>query len=772
MHTSQRAAWLVVLAACGGAPARSPDGRPAAAASSAVADAPITGAPAPALRSAPLEAGSIDSPALAAAVQELARASLARRAPDDSEAGLRDRALLQAAAGDPAGVLATLAALRKLARPADPTRAPVLYMLDELDARARLAIGRGGFAEAFAAGFREVHGRLDDLAASHASWFLGYDLERARRELADSLDRLRGTPLADIAPDAAVELATRHATYAMYRDAAPLIDALRAEDNHRRYAIDDGVRITAPDGAELSAVVVRPRRLTGPQPAVLVHTIYTDRSVDQAYASAARGYVGVTSFTRGRWRSRSPIVPYEHEAGDVYAVIDWIAQQPWSDQRVAMYGGSYAGFTQWASLKRPHPALKTIVPYVAAIPGLGLPMENNVFILPNYGWVFYVGNGPLDDNKVYNDPARWRALPQTWFTSGRPYREVDRVDGTPNPLLQRWLGHPSYDAYWQAMVPYGAEFASIDIPILSVTGYYDDGQISALHYLREHMKHRPDAPHHLVIGPYDHFGAQRRPSPLLRGYPLDPVALIDTTALTFAWIDHVLRGAPKPALVADRINYQVMGANQWRHAPSLARVPGELVTLYLDRHRLAPRRPARPRALIQEVDLADRTTQTNSYYPSPIITDELDDGGGVVFVGEPLAAPMSIDGIVTGELRVTINKRDLDLGVVLYERTPEGKYFALTYYLGRASYARDMTTRRLLTPGKPATIPFERTRMVSRQLARGSQLVVVVSVNKNAFAQVNHGTGKDVSDESIADAGAPLRVEWHGDSFVRIPVRR
>jgi hypothetical protein len=31
-----------------------------------------------------------------------------------------------------------------------------------------------------------------------------------------------------------------------------------------------------------------------------------------------------------------------------------------------------------------NPALKTIVPYVAAIPGLGVPMENNVFINANY----------------------------------------------------------------------------------------------------------------------------------------------------------------------------------------------------------------------------------------------------------------------------------------------------------------------------------------------------------------------------------------------------
>ena len=62
--------------------------------------------------------------------------------------------------------------------------------------------------------------------------------------------------------------------------------------------------------------------------------------------------------------------------------------------------------------------------------------------------------------------------------------------------------------------------------------------------------------------------------------------------------------------------------------------------------------------------------------------------------------------------------------------------------------------------------------MVSRQLSAGSRLVVVLNVNKNAFAQVNYGTGKDVSDESIADAKEPLRVRWHGDGFIKIPIRR
>jgi hypothetical protein len=43
-------------------------------------------------------------------------------------------------------------------------------------------------------------------------------------------------------------------------------------------------------------------------------------------------------------------------------------------------------------------------------------------------------------------------------------------------------------------------------------------------------------------------------------------------------------------------------------------------------------------------------------------------------------------------------------------------------------------------------------------------------VNKNAYAQLNHGTGRDVSDESLRDAGAPMRVLWHTDSRIYVPL--
>lgn len=226
-----------------------------------------------------------------------------------------------------------------------------------------------------------------------------------------------------------------------------LIVCTRAQQDTSRYLIDTGVLIHTKDGATLSAIVVRDRTITTAQPAALFFSIYANEqySLNEAMQSAAHGYIGVAADARGKRLGPDSIAPYEVEAKDVTAVIDWISKQPWCNGKVGMYGGSYAGFAQWAATKYLHPALKTIVPYVAAIPGLGLPMENNVFLNANYGWAFYVTNNKYLDNTTYNDRQRWRSLQINWYASGAPYRKIDSIDGTPNNWLQRWLQHPAYN---------------------------------------------------------------------------------------------------------------------------------------------------------------------------------------------------------------------------------------------------------------------------------------------------------------------------------------
>jgi uncharacterized protein len=717
--------------------------------------------------------------ALDADIARLARALLRTPLAGDSLRVLSDRAALQLAVRNADAAVATLTALR--ARPDAPSAAsnPGLVTL-YLQARASQQVSRRGlsFVQAYREVFRQEIRQLGDRDSYEVAWALETPLAAISRGLADAVQR--GSAAASITRDEAIALVRQHVRERGVASVQRALPALIAADVDARYATDTSILIRAPSGVTLSAIVVRPRKAVTPQPTALQFDIYTDMAIHLADArlAASHGYVGVVADARGKRLSRDSIRPFETETEDTHAVLDWIAAQPWSDGRVGMYGASYGGFSAWAATKRPHPALRTIAVYAAAMPGLGLPMENNVFVTANYAWPFYVGNNRTLDQATYGDQTRWQTLPERWYRSGQPYRQIDQVDGTPNHMLQEWLRHPAFDAYWQAMVPFGADYARISIPVLSVTGYLDDGQISAIEYVQQHLHHRPVAAHYLVIGPYDHFGAAARRKPVvLRGYATDPVAQFSGPALTFAWFDHVLRGAPRPALVGDRINHQVMGSNRWRHAPSLDAVSTERRRLYLSAardggdYRLTDQLPASG-TLSRTVSLNDRTTQNNGYYPEAIIRTDRDFGQALTFVSAPITEPMELSGSFSGALRVVVNSRDFDFNVVLYEVMPDGRLFHLSYFVGRASFAQDMSTRQMLVPGDTTMIPFTRTRMTSRLLSPGSRLLVVFDVNKDAYHQVNHGTGADVSDESATDAREPLVLSLLPGSMVELPLRR
>ena len=112
----------------------------------------------------------------------------------------------------------------------------------------------------------------------------------------------------------------------------------------------------------------------------------------------------------------------------------------------------------------------------------------------------------------------------------------------------------------------------------------------------------------------------------------------------------------------------------------------------------------------------------------------------------------------------------MDFSVALFELMPDGRYFLLSYFMGRASYAKDIMHRNLLVPGKKETIPFTNSYMTSRKLARGSRIAIILNINKSAFEQINYGTGGDINKETIKDAGVPLNIKWFGDSYIKLPV--
>ncbi|OUM00671.1 CocE/NonD family hydrolase [Variovorax sp. JS1663] len=643
------------------------------------------------------------------------------------------------------------------------------------NARAIETNERMGFPKAFARSFQELVAPLDNVQAAAVMAQLEISPASLKEPLRREFDRWRArgsVPQVD-----AIELVRTWLAYDARRAYNVLLPELIAAENRIRYVAEDDVRIRVRGGV-IHARFVRPGRATGPLPAVLRFTL--DPAEDDAHRSAVKGYVGVTAYVRGRTPDgKGAVRPFVRDGEDAAAVIDWIARQPWSDGRVAMLGDGYSGFAAWAAARRKPAALKAIATTAPMAPGIDFPMAGQIYRNAMVRWVQEHAMAGVvrtegDAAGGAGADARWQALDERWYRGRRPYWDIDRVlVGKRNRVVRSWLTHPSHDRFWRKFLPAPKQFAQIDIPVLNIAGYYG-AEAGALYYHQAHHRHRPEADTTLLLGPYDADSIRLGTAAQLRGYTLDPAARVDLPELRYQWLDHVLRGAKKPALLQDRVNYQVMGADRWRHVPSLDAPDRTRMRLYLDpreqdgAHRLAPSQSEPGRSARLSIDLADRR-DGQVPWPDSLRSKQLPMRNSIRFVSDPLATETEIDGILRGVFDITPSRQDVDLNVSLYEQTASGDYQLLFEpYDFRASYAGHRTHRRLLRAGERQLLPFTVERATARKLAAGSRIVLVIGINKRPDRQINYGSGKDVNSETIADAKRPMRVRWHERSHVEL----
>lgn len=734
--------------------------------------------------------------AFQSAMPKLATRLLSEYREDDPEVYLDNLFRIQLVAGKYAAAAETLTKWHQR-RAVESSGARAIADLQYLilaRAKVRQAAGET-FENAFRAEFRDTVVKLDDRdsallvrmfnAEETGGLSLILDLRVLRTQLQEAGKSIEaGT---DISVTDALRLVRLYQTLESYRSFMPLVPELIREDDSRRYVFERDIKLRTPEGGSVCILTVRPKGRPERLTTLMEFTIYSDRLVSESEArrTASNGYAGVVAFTRGKACGNGAPIPWEHDGRDAAAVIDWVSQQPWSDGRVGMYGGSYSGFTEWSTAKQHPKALKALMTGVSAAPGIDVPMEGGVVQSAFYYWPLYSSTGHDLDGEAFEATEHWQRLFHVWYSSGRPYLDLDKIDGRANPFWRRWLQHPTYDAYWQSMIPSARDFAQIEIPVLTTTGYYDGAQIGALYYFIQHHARHANAKHFLVIGPYDHWSGGRGTVGLLgddravlEGYPLDAAALVDFGQLRYQWFAYVFGGAPKPSLLQDVVNYEVMGRNIWRHSPSIGAMHNRELALHLTAERvgnsyLLDEIEGRSGEFItQTVDMTDRSDADRGSAANRIVSREVDTPNSVVFVGRPISESLELSGLFSAQLDFTTNKRDFDFKLQLYELTSGGDYIRLSWHLSRASLTEDRRHIHLLVPDKPQRLQFTSGRLTSRQLQSGSRLVMVLSICKGPAGPINYGSGGTVNNESIADAGNPMTIRWSTTSVVRLPIRQ
>ncbi|MDQ0026231.1 putative CocE/NonD family hydrolase [Variovorax paradoxus] len=646
-------------------------------------------------------------------------------------------------------------------------------ILDGIYARARAleADARLGFAEAYVRAFQELVSPLDNAQAQAIMARLEIPAAVYREPLRQAFDlwRAKGSlPEAD-----ALALVRTWHSYQSRRSFAALLPELFAAENRARYVAEADVQIPVRGGV-IFASMVRPGRTSDALPTLLRFTL--DPGEDDAQRSAVKGYVGVTAYVRGRTPDgKGAVWPFIRDGEDAAAVIDWITQQAWSDGRVCMLGDGYSGYAAWAAARLRPAALKAIATIAPMAPGIDFPMAGQIFRNAMVRWAQEHTNAePLRAAIDAEPDAPWQALDARWYRGNRPYWDIDRVlIGKRSKLIRTWLTHPSHDRYWQKFLPSAQQFARIDIPVLSFAGYYG-ADAGALYFHQEHLRNQPQADTTLLLGPYDAASIRLGTAPTLRGYTLDTVARVDLPELRYQWFDHILKGANKPSLLMDRVNYQVMGTDQWRHVPTLDAPERTPLRLYLDTrerddpHRLLPSPSEGGGSARLSVDLADRR-DVRDPWPDALRVKQLPTRNGISFVSDPFSEDTEIFGSLRGVFDITPSRQDVDFNISLYEQTESGEYQLLfDPYDFRASYAGHRVRRRLLRAGERQLLSFTTERVTACRLAAGSRIVLLISLNRRPDRQINYGSGKDVNSETIADAKWPVRVRWHARSYVEI----
>ena len=594
-------------------------------------------------------------------------------------------------------------------------------------------------------------------------------------------------------------LSALFATNIIAQSPTPATPAQQPADYDLRW----GVKIPMRDKVELNATLYLPKTPDGSLPKTPVIFTLTPYISDTYHARgayfASHGYVFALVDVRGRGNSAGEFEPFANEPRAGHDVVEWLAKQPFCDGKVAMWGGSYAGFDQWATAKEFPPHLATIVPVAAAHPGLDFPSSNNIGITYDMQW-FMLTSGRTPQNNLFADQKFWRTKFLDAYKKHLPFKSLDSFVGNPSLNFQRILKHPTMDAYYEAMLPTRDQFQTIALPILTITGQYDGDELGALTYYRDHFANaspQERAKHFLIIGPWDHAGT-RTPTDEVAGVKFGPRAMVDLNDLHRQWYDWTMKTGSKPVLLKNQVAYYLLapgnsGANgEWKYADSFETLTGNPKTFYLDSKNSDANGVFRSGSLNEKQ--SNTGTDTFVYDPLDTRRGEKVEGtdpkektaaidqtfalsigkDGLVYHTDPLPNETPLIGCPEVNLWLSIDTPDIDLECDLYEIQPDGTSIALWSDVRRLRYRESLREAKLVKPGEIVRCDFSPGLFIARRLMKGSRLRLVVTAINSILYQKNYCSGGIVAEETAKDAHTCNVQVFHDaehPSTIQLPLR-
>lgn len=529
--------------------------------------------------------------------------------------------------------------------------------------------------------------------------------------------------------------------------------------------IDSRLAVPMRDGINLYADVYRPRQ-EGKFPVLVVRTPYgvqRDGVHESKIRFAQNGYAVVVQDVRGRYESEGKWDPFRNEAQDGYDTIQWAAQQPWSNGKVATEGGSYLGHVQWRAGSLSPPGLVTMFPAVAS---------TSIY----HNWAFFGGAFRLSFNYgwgVVRMPSRIM-LPQYWHDSEYApedlrYEKIlwhlplNRGDlASSNQAVQHyrdWIRHQSYDSYWRAISD-EEKFANVKVPVHTHGGWFDiflAGTINGFAGMRKQggsEKARSESK--MTIGPWGHGPSQK-----FGEVDFGPVAMRSLFDRELRWYNHYLKGEDNGIDRVPPVEIFFMGANKWVHARDWP-LPGTRFTPYyftgagrantlngdgkldtdkpgkaaVDEYRYDPNNPA--------PTLGGNNCCGTPTAAGPRDQRALEDRGDMlVYTSEPLSEPLAVAGPVKVRLHASTDGPDTDFAAKLVDVSPSGYAMNIAEGILRARFRKGVDKMELLKPGEIYEFEIDLAGTANVFLPGHRIRVDITSSNFPQFDR-NPNTGEDL----------------------------
>ena len=408
----------------------------------------------------------------------------------------------------------------------------------------------------------------------------------------------------------------------------------------------------------------------------------------------------------------------KQEQDDACEIVAWLARQPWCSGSVGMIGISWGGFNGLQVAARRPPALKAVISLSSTVDRYAddAHLMGGCLIADNMDWggAFFAYAGLPPDPAMVG--ADWRR------------RWLERLEIL-RPFPALWLDHQRRDDFWR----HGSvceDYGAIQCPVLSVSGQAD-GYRAAVFQLTENLK----VPCKGLLGPWGHLYPQR-------GVPGPAIGFLQEAT---RWWDRWLKGKPTgvekdPALRLWLQDYVPPKAHQdyrpgrWIEVerwPSPDIVAKEFS---LNRHGLAAQAKA-------DGDLTICSPQTTGLAagewcayglgkvaPELPLDQRIDDGGSLVFDGEPLREPLALVGSAFATLDVASDKPEAMVAVRLSDVAPDGAATRVSYGLLNLSHRDGHAAPEALVPGKRYRVKVALTH-AAHLFAPGHRLRVSISTS-------------------------------------------